>query len=74
MSKENNPLYMIRKEFEEYQKDNKYCNKPYEYYRVYPILNHKHQQDLVTFLRTNQNPVEIIKEATRLLEIEINNG
>lgn len=71
MNKENNPLYMTRKEFEEYQKKNKYCNKPYEYYRVYPILNHKHQQDLIDFLRTNQNPIEIMKEVTKLLEKEI---
>ncbi len=71
MNKENNPLYMTRKEFEEYRQKSKYCNKPYEYYRIYPILNHQHQQDLIIFLRTNDNPIDIMREATRLLEEEL---
>lgn len=70
MKKENNPLFMTRKEFEEYQQNSKYCNKPYEYYRIYPLLNQKHQQELNIFLRSNNNPIELIKKASKLLEEE----
>lgn len=70
MKRENNPLCLTRNEFEEYKRDHKFCNKPYEFYRVYPILNHKHQQELNAFLRGNPSPVDILKEAARLLEEE----
>lgn len=70
MKKEDNVLSMTRKEFEEYKKNSKFCDKPYEYYRLYPILNHQHQQDLTIFIRKNNNPVDIIKECARLLEEE----
>lgn len=66
-----NPLQLSRKEFEEYKTKNKYVNKPYEFYRVYPLLNHKHQGELTIFVRTNQNPIDIMKEATKLLEEEM---
>lgn len=72
MKKYNNPLYMTRREFDEYTKNSKYCDKPYEYYRVYPLLNHKHQQELTIFLRTSKNPVKIMEKATNLLKEEIN--
>lgn len=70
MKKENNPLYMTRKEFDEYKENNKYCDYPYEYYRLYPLLNHKQQQELIVFMRTNKKPIELLKYCTKLLEEE----
>lgn len=70
MKRESNLIGMTRKEFEEYRKNSAFCNKPYEYYRVLPILNKKHQEDLIIFIRNNKNPVDIIKECAKLLEQE----
>lgn len=70
MKKDSNIIGMTRKEFENYKKNAKYIEYPYEYYRVFPILNHQHQKDLIVFMRTNNNPVDIIKECARLLEEE----
>lgn len=71
MEKENSLMSMTRKEFEEYKKTSKFCNKPYEFYRVYPILNRKSQKELNIYVRTHDNPVDIIKECARLLEKEL---
>jgi hypothetical protein len=71
MEKEISLMNMTRKEFEEYKKNSKFCNKPYEFYRVYPILNSKSQKELNIFVRTHNNPVDIIKECARLLEKEL---
>lgn len=70
LDKEDNNLCMSRKEFEDKKEKHKYWNKPYEYYRVFPILNRGSQQKLIVFIRTNNNPVDIIKECARLLEEE----
>lgn len=71
MNKEESPFCMSRIEFEENRK--KHWDKPYEFYRVFPILNHEHQKELLIFLRDNQDPVAIVKEAARLLEVETKN-
>lgn len=70
MKKENNPVFMTRDEFEEYKKTNKFCNFPYEYYRVYPLLSKNSREKLVVFLRDNPSTVEIIEKTAQLLKEE----
>lgn len=60
---------MTRKEFEEYKKSNKYIDKPFEYYRVLPLLN-KNKEKLIVFARENKNGISILKKAIELLEEE----
>lgn len=68
-NKQENPFCMSRFEFEDNNEDNRW-KRPYEYYRIYPILNKESQKKLLVYMRKNNHPVDIIKECARLLEEE----